>query len=126
MSIGRWLGVEIRVHPGWLLVAALVVVSLAPWLSARAGGLPSETAVVVSLLPFHFPWREQLFISWCGLRGAVPIILALFPTLAGLEHSSTYFELVFFVVIPICGLLTLEAVRNLLEREPEVERAAHR
>jgi cell volume regulation protein A len=56
-------------------------------------------AVVVCLLPFHFPWREQLFISWCGLRGAVPIILALFPSLAGLEHSQTYFDLVFFLVL---------------------------
>jgi Zn-dependent protease/CBS domain-containing protein len=51
MSIGRWLGVEVRVHPGWLLVVALVVVSLAPWLSSQGAlGLPSEAAVAVSLL----------------------------------------------------------------------------
>ncbi len=56
-------------------------------------------AVVIALLPFHFPWREQVFIGWCGLRGAVPIILALFPSLAGLDHNKTYFELIFFVVL---------------------------
>ncbi|WP_416308598.1 potassium/proton antiporter [Neptunicella sp. SCSIO 80796] len=56
-------------------------------------------AILLSLLPFRFPWREQLFMSWCGLRGAVPIILALYPSLAGLEHTETYFELVFFIVL---------------------------
>lgn len=56
-------------------------------------------AVVVSLLPFRYPWREQAFIGWCGLRGAVPIILALFPSLAGVEQTKTVFELVFFVVL---------------------------
>lgn len=56
-------------------------------------------AVLLSLLPFHYPWREQIFIGWCGLRGAVPIILALFPSLAGVEQTKTVFELVFFVVL---------------------------
>ncbi len=56
-------------------------------------------AVLLSLLPFHFPWREQVFISWCGLRGAVPIILALYPSLSGVEQTPIYFNLVFVVVI---------------------------
>ncbi|MGM0525676.1 MAG: potassium/proton antiporter [Pseudomonadota bacterium] len=56
-------------------------------------------AVFISLLPFSFPWREQLFMSWVGLRGAVPIILALFPWLSGVEQQELYFDIAFVVVM---------------------------
>jgi cell volume regulation protein A len=56
-------------------------------------------AVVVSLTPFTYRLREQLFLSWAGLRGAVPIVLATFALSANVQGSGTIFNAVFFVVL---------------------------
>jgi cell volume regulation protein A len=56
-------------------------------------------AVAVSLWPFHFNWRETAFISWVGLRGAVPIVLALFPVIYGIDEADRFFEVAYVVVI---------------------------
>ncbi len=56
-------------------------------------------AVWVALLPFRFNGRETGFLAWMGLRGAVPIVLSLFPLLKGMEDSGLLFRVAFAVVL---------------------------
>ncbi|MBO0775427.1 MAG: potassium/proton antiporter [Actinobacteria bacterium] len=56
-------------------------------------------AVAVSALPLRVPWRQQAFLSWAGLRGAVPIVLATIPMSARLPGATRLFDLVFVVVV---------------------------
>ncbi|MFF7095202.1 potassium/proton antiporter [Streptomyces rubradiris] len=56
-------------------------------------------SVVGSLAPFRVPWREQALMSWAGLRGAVPIILATIPMVNGVDASRRIFNIVFVLVV---------------------------
>jgi potassium/hydrogen antiporter len=56
-------------------------------------------AVVLCLFPFRCAAAEIAFISWVGLRGAVPIFLALIPVLAGLADAATFFGITFIIVL---------------------------
>jgi cell volume regulation protein A len=56
-------------------------------------------ATFACLLPFRFPWREQAFVSWVGLRGAVPIYISFIPALADPLRDARLFSGVFIVVI---------------------------
>jgi cell volume regulation protein A len=74
----RWTGLAIA------LVLAFVARPLVVWLC---------------LLPFRFSGKEVAYVGWVGLRGAVPIILAMFPVLAGADGAQRLFDIVFFVVV---------------------------
>lgn len=57
-------------------------------------------SVFFSLIPFsNIPFKGKVFISWVGLRGAVPILFATYPVVAGLEYHHTIFNIVFFITI---------------------------
>jgi cell volume regulation protein A len=85
-------------------------------------------AVAVSLLPFRVPVREQAFLSWAGLRGAVPIVLATFPIVHGVRDSGRLLDIVFVLVVVFTliqgpgipqvarwlGLVRREATREIL------------
>ncbi|MBR4598365.1 MAG: potassium/proton antiporter [Opitutales bacterium] len=56
-------------------------------------------SVLLCLLPFSIPKNQKFYISWVGLKGAVPIIFATYPMLAKLDHSEVFFNVVFFITI---------------------------
>jgi cell volume regulation protein A len=56
-------------------------------------------SVFASVFWFRVPFREQLFLSWAGLRGAVPVVLATVPMAAGVEDSTRLFDLIFVLVV---------------------------
>jgi cell volume regulation protein A len=56
-------------------------------------------AVFISLIPYKIKFRNKLFISWVGLKGAVPIVFATFPLISGFENGKLIFNLVFFVTL---------------------------
>ncbi len=56
-------------------------------------------AVVASTLPFRFTWADRAVLAGAGLRGAVPVVLATFPVIAGVSGSTRLFDVVFFAVL---------------------------
>lgn len=92
---GMFLILGMLVTPSQLVDNAGYALAIACFLMLIA----RPVAVVTCLVPFRFPLKEIAYISWVGLRGAVPVVLAMFPVMAGVPDSQLLFEVTFAVVL---------------------------
>ncbi|MCM3663132.1 potassium/proton antiporter [Mesobacillus subterraneus] len=97
MQILMFVILGLLVFPSDLFKPAILIqgilISLILMLVAR------PVAVYLSTVNMKYTQKERIFLSWAGLKGAVPIVLATFPLLAGVEGSHQIFNVVFFVVL---------------------------
>jgi cell volume regulation protein A len=94
-QVALFLALGLLVFPGRLWEVALegTLLALIVLFVARPAGAFAATAL------FPYSVRERLVLSWAGLRGAVPVVLATFPVIAGVPHSQEFFDIVFFAVL---------------------------
>jgi potassium/hydrogen antiporter len=95
MQIGLFLTLGLLVFPSQIvpIIGIGLIISLFLILIAR------PISVFISLAPFKVQQRSRWFISWVGLRGAVPIVFATYPLIAGVDQANMIFNIVFFISI---------------------------
>lgn len=94
-QVTMFLMLGLLVSPGKLVEVAPIGLGIGLAIAFVARPL----AVIPLLLPFSYKWSERFYMSWIGLRGAVPIVLATFPILMGAPNAGDIFNIVFFVVV---------------------------
>jgi potassium/hydrogen antiporter len=112
-QITMFLILGLLVYPSRLLEIAIPGVLIALFLAVVARPL----MVAACLLPFRFKLPEIAYVGWVGLRGAVPIILATIPVLAGAPGAQRLFDIVFLIVLvnAIIPGMTVSAVTRWLD-----------
>jgi len=115
---GAWfLQVSMFLVLGLLAVPSRILEAWPVGLALGAFLLLARPLVVVPLLtPFRYRWTEKVYVGWVGLRGAVPIVLALVPVLARAPGAERVFDAVFFVVLVntvVLGLTVRRGARRL-------------
>ena len=95
MQIVMFLTLGLLVFPSRLVAVILPGLAIALFLMLVARPL----SVMFGLLAARLSLPEKIFVSWVGLRGAVPIVLATYPRILGLPESDLIFNVVFFVVL---------------------------
>ena len=95
MQIIMFVTLGLLVFPSQLIPVAPVALTIGVFLIFVARPL----SIFIGLSLSEYTWREKSFISWVGLRGAVPIVLAIAPVTARLPGANTIFDVVFFVVL---------------------------
>jgi potassium/hydrogen antiporter len=120
-QIGLFVLLGLLVNPSDLKddIVPAIVVGLVLLLVAR------PLSVIGSLVWFRVPWREQFFLSWAGLRGAVPIVLATFPVVAGVPGSYRLLNIVFVLVV-VFTLVQGPSLRPVAQRLGLISREATR
>ncbi|AUG79279.1 potassium transporter [Kitasatospora sp. MMS16-BH015] len=94
-QIGMFVVLGLLCNPdtmGSSIVPALVVGAVLVFIARPA-------SVLLTMTPFRLPWREQGLLSWAGLRGAVPIVLATIPLVADVPQAEEGFNVVFILVV---------------------------
>ncbi len=128
-QIGLFVMLGLLVSPGRLDLSTLVVAVVA---GAALTFVARPLSVAIASLAQPMPLRELAFLSWAGLRGAVPIVLATIPLAGGVTGAAKLFDIVFVIVVistlatgPTLPLLAklLKVARRSEPRDLEVEAA---
>lgn len=93
MQIVLFITLGLLVNPSGLIPIAVFGLLISAFLIIAARPI----SVFISLIPFKMPIQKRIYVSWVGLRGAVPIVFATYPLMAGLDHALVFFNVVFFV-----------------------------